>query len=180
VTDAVSPRGPVLIRREQPGDREAALALHTAAFASYPGNGALETRLVVELDADGDVDPRLSLVAVDGEQVVGHVVCSRGELAGEPVLGLGPIGVLPERQGQGIGAALMHAVLGAAEALDEPGVALLGNPAFYRRFGFVTSTSLGVEPPEAAWGPHFQVRPLSAWHDGLRGRYRYAAAFSRL
>ena len=54
----------------------------------------------------------------------------------------------------------MHAVLGAAEALDAPLVALLGNPGFYRRFGFVPSTDVGIEAPDPAWGVHFQVRPL--------------------
>jgi putative acetyltransferase len=74
----------------------------------------------------------------------------------------------------------MHAVLAAADAVDEPAVALLGDPAYYRRFGFVAGSTLGVLPPVPEWGPHFQVRPLNAWDDSLRGIFRYARAFDRL
>lgn len=74
----------------------------------------------------------------------------------------------------------MHAVLAAADALDEPAVALLGDPAYYSRFGFVAGATLGVLPPVLEWGRHFQVRSLNAWDDTLRGTFRYAQAFDRL
>jgi putative acetyltransferase len=50
----------------------------------------------------------------------------------------------------------MHAVLGAADALDEPLVGLLGDPAYYRRFGFVSAESVGVAAPDSSWGDSFQ------------------------
>jgi putative acetyltransferase len=164
-----------------------------------PPPDPVEARLVDDLRADTAAWlPELSLVAVghDGE-IVGHVVCTRGRVAGvdgedgedgedgnaggTPALGLGPIGVLPDRQAAGVGSALMHAVLGAADALGEPLVALLGDPAYYRWFGFVTATGLGVRPPVEAWGEHFQVRTLTAW-DATRhtGRFAYAAPFDGL
>ncbi len=74
----------------------------------------------------------------------------------------------------------MHAVLAAADALDEPAVCLLGSPAYYSRFGFRRSTDVGIDPPDPAWGEHFQVRLLTAWTAELRGTFRYAAAFDRL
>ena len=52
------------------------------------------------------------------------------------MLALGPLSVRPDRQRQGVGSALMHAVLGAADALGERLVALLGSTAYYPRFGF--------------------------------------------
>ncbi|HEX6237418.1 MAG TPA: N-acetyltransferase [Acidimicrobiales bacterium] len=112
--------------------------------------------------------------------VIGHVVCTVGAVEDTPVLGLGPLGVLPERQRSGVGAALMHAVLGAADALDHPMVVLLGHVGYYRRFGFVPATSLGVTPPDPSWGDHFQARPLDRWSPEIRGRFRYAAPFERL
>jgi putative acetyltransferase len=96
------------------------------------------------------------------------------------VLGLGPLGVRPDRQGQGVGGALMHAVLAAADARDEPLVVLLGDPNYYRRFGFVAAGDLGIEAPEPAWGEHFQARLLAAYDPALTGPFAYAAPFTRL
>jgi putative acetyltransferase len=74
----------------------------------------------------------------------------------------------------------MHGVLAAADALGEPAVVLLGDPDYYRRFGFVLAEPLGVLPPNPHWAPHFQVRPLRGWDESLRGTFHYAPAFDRL
>ena len=119
-------------------------------------------------------------MAVDGDDVVGHVIATRGRLEPNetPVLGLGPLGVLPEVQRRGIGTVLVHALLAVAEAAGEPLVALLGSPRYYGRFGFVRSTDLGITPPDASWGEFFQARRLLP---GMaEGRFRYAAPFDRL
>ena len=171
----------MLIRREDPSDVGAVRRVHLAAF-----EGPAEAALVDALREGGHIVPALSLVAVTpDDDVVGHVVCSRGSIAERPSLGLGPIGVLPDHQGAGIGSALIHAVIGAADALDEPCIALLGNPAFYGRFGFVASTRHGIDPPDPAWGDYFQVRTLSAWGGSARngsigGTFAYAAPFDDL
>lgn len=134
-----------------------------------------------ELRVDPGWLPTLSLVATGPSgAVVGHVVATRGRVGSVPVLGLGPLSVAPEQQRTGVGSALMHAVLGAADALDEPLVALLGDPAYYRRFGFRASVEVGIEPPVAEWRPYFQVRPLSAWDPALRGTFNYAPPFDRV
>jgi putative acetyltransferase len=75
----------------------------------------------------------------------------------------------------------MHAVLGAADALGEPLVALLGDPAYYRWFGFVTATDRGVTPPVEAWGVHFQVRTLTSYDPARHtGAFAYATPFEGL
>ncbi|MGH3945586.1 MAG: GNAT family N-acetyltransferase [Pseudonocardiaceae bacterium] len=168
----------MLLRRELPVDQSAVRAVHSAAF----GGGAVvaEARLVDDLRADGDVIAALSIVAVLDGDVVGHVICSRASIGDQPSIGLGPLGVIPAYQRRGVGQALMHAVLAAADSLDEPAVASLGEPAYYSRFGFVAGATLGVLPPVPEWGQYFQVRPLSAWDDSLQGIFRYAQAFDRL
>ncbi|MCF0096602.1 GNAT family N-acetyltransferase [Micromonospora sp. MH99] len=142
----------------------------------------VEATLVDALRADEGWLPAYSLVATDSDgQVVGHVVATRGRVGGEPVaLGLGPLGVLPAWQRLGVGTALMHAVLGAADARDEPLVVLLGHPGYYPRFGFRPAVELGVTPPQP-WGPqYFMARPLTAWRETIRGEFRYASPFDDL
>ena len=170
----------VIVRREVTRDRASVRAVHAAAFQPPGGGVAAEAGLVDGLRDDGDVVQGLSLVAEVDTEVVGHVACSRGRIDGQPALGLGPLGVLPEHQRRGIGHALMHGVLAAADALDEPCVVLLGDVAYYSRFGFELAQPLGVLPQNPSWAEHFQVRRLTAWKDHLRGTFRYAPAFDRL
>jgi putative acetyltransferase len=169
----------VIIRRELPGDEDAIRRVHLLAFRQPPDEDPPEAGLVGELRATADWIPPLSLVALAGDEIVGHVVCTRGRLGAtnEPVLGLGPIGVDPEHQGRGVGQALMYAVLGAADALGEPLVALVGDPGYYRRFGFVDSREVGIVAPDPAWGEHFQVRTLAAYDPALTGTFLYPAPF---
>jgi predicted N-acetyltransferase YhbS len=177
----------VIIRRERPADHDTVRALHRAAFAVDPVTGSLraeddvpEAALVDQLREDVGFLPHLSLVAVDGDGVVGHVLATRGwiEPLGAPVLGLGPLGVVPDHQRVGVGSALVHALVAVAEACDERLVALLGAPGYYGRCGFVRSTDLGITPPDPGWGESFQARHLSG--SPLQGTFRYAVPFGRM
>lgn len=145
-----------------------------------PDGAPGEATLVGWLREDPGWIPELSLVAVADGEIVGHAVATRGTLAGRPSLGLGPVSVSPARQRDGVGSALMHAILGAADAMGEPVVVLLGSPDYYGRFGFVPASSLGIEAPEPAWGDYFQARPLAAYDPSVRGTFAYAAPFDRL
>lgn len=181
----------MLIRRERPSDVPAIRAVTAAAFSGVhhsapsvePDGVPGEATLVGWLREDPGWVPELSLVADSGPaspELIGHVVATRGRLADQPALGLGPLSVHPVHQGRGVGTALMHAVLGAAETMGEPVVVLLGEPAYYSRFGFVPARSLGIEAPDPAWGEYFQARALSAWDERHSGRFSYAAPFDRL
>jgi putative acetyltransferase len=172
----------MLIRRERETDHPAVDRVHRAAFAAGPGSdgGRVEAELTERLRSGPWWLPRLSLVALVDDAVVGHVIATRARVGPDraPALGLGPLGVLPEHQKQGVGGALMHAVIAAAEALDETLVALLGHPEYYPRFGFLPAAELGVISPDPAWGAAFQARRLSA--AAPRGQFRYAEPFERL
>jgi putative acetyltransferase len=170
----------VILRREQQGDRASIFDVHAAAFVRPDQQVAAEALLVDDLRSAGDIVAGLSIVALRDTQVVGHVVCSRAWVAGAPVLGLGPLGVAPAYQRGGVGSALVHGVLAAADALDEPMVVLLGDPAYYARFGFEPAVPAGVVPPVAEWVPYWQLRRLHTWRGNLRGEFRYAPAFNRV
>ena len=171
----------VVIRRETLVDRSAVDAVISAAFGQ-PGSDAPpgETALVQALRSDIGWIEALSMVATRDRRIVGHVVCTRGWVGELAALGLGPIGVLPDYQRQGTGQALMHAVIGAADAAGEPLIALLGDHRFYGRFGFVEASRMGVLAPDAEWGAHFQVRTLTDCPPSVAGTFRYAAPFEDL
>jgi putative acetyltransferase len=127
------------------------------------------------------VDPELSFVAIsEGEEAIGHVVCTRAHVDTIPVLALGPLSVHPDHQRRGVGLALVHSVLGAADAAGEPLVCLLGSPDYYRRFGFRPSGQLGIVPPDPAWAEFFQARILAAYDPAVRGAFAYAEPFNHL
>jgi putative acetyltransferase len=172
----------VLIRRELPADAEAVRGVLAAAFAdpAAPQRRPVEVRLVDALRTRVEWLPPLALVAeVDG-RIAGYVVCTRAWVGEQPALGLGPLAVTPAAQRTGVGSALMHAVLGGADALGEPLVALVGHLEYYPRFGFRPATDLGVTAPAAEWGAAFQARTLTAYHPGLRGEFRFAPPFDEV
>jgi putative acetyltransferase len=167
----------MLIRRECSDDVDAIRTVTTRAFDGMPYSSGSEPRLVDALRSDRAWIPALSLVAEVDRAVVGHVVCTRATVSGRPCLGLGPLSVDLAWQRRGVGSALMHAVLGAADALGEPVVVLLGNPAYYHRFGFKLAAEYGIDPPVPQWASSFQARTLSTYRADLRGPFEYAAPF---
>lgn len=171
----------MLVRRERSGDIPSVRRVVAAAFRREAPAVPVEVTLLDLLRVDTGWIPGLSLVAEgpDGS-IIGHVVCTRGAVGDGPALGLGPLAVRPDWQRRGVGKSLMHAVLGAADALDEPLVALLGDPAYYARYGFRPATAYQITPPNPQWGDYFQVRTLCAYQDRFSGPFEYAEPFNRL
>ena len=163
----------VIIRSEEPADRDAIAAVVQAAFGSEA-----EARLVDAIRASENFVPELSVVAVSGDRVVGHVMVSHVGLHDGPtvrsVASLSPLAVAPDLHGRGIGGALVRAVVARSEELGEPMVVLEGAPAYYGRFGFEPAGPLGLAyepvPPEL---PHFQIRRLSRYSPNLQGTFVY-------
>jgi len=170
----------VIVRQHRAADYEAIRCIYAAAFAQpeSPEPVPFEVGVFEALWEAGDAIPELSFTALKEVGPVGHVTASRATVATDPVVAVGPIGVLPEYQGLGIGSALMDAHLAAADAAEVPMIVLLGSPRYYSRFGFRPAQQLGVIPPEPRWGEAFQARPLTAYTPGVAGRFQYAPAFS--
>ncbi len=171
----------MLVRRESAADLEAIDDVHRRAFAMDAGPGVepVEVGLVHALRAEPAWVPALSLVAVRDDCVIGHVVVTRASIAGGRRRALALWGSCqPTRVPAWV--RLMHAVLGAADALDITVVALLGHTGYYPGFGFVPASDLGIAAPDPEWGAHFQARPLATWNAGIGGKFRYAAPFNEL
>jgi putative acetyltransferase len=160
------------IRDENTLDVEAITALTEAAFRHAPHTSHTEQHIVNALRRAGQLT--LSLVAEQGGVVVGHVAVSPVTVSdGTPDwYGLGPISVLPELQGQSIGVSLMHAAMDGLRAHGAAGCVLVGDPAWYTRFGFHPVPGLvypGI-PPE-----YFMALPFGK--SLPQGTVRYHAAF---
>ena len=176
---------PVIVRAQQDNDYEAIRHVYEEAFRQprfrppqVAGSVPPEVGLFEALWEAGDVIPEFSFTALSDDGVVGHVTASRATVAADPVVAVGPIGVLPDFQGIGVGSALMEALLAGADGADVPLVVLLGAPEYYSRFGFRPAQAFGVISPEREWGDAFQVRSLTAHTGSVAGRFQYAPAFS--
>ena len=162
----------VEIRSEIPADAPAIEAVTISAFLNAPHSGHNEQFIVRALREAGQLV--VSLVAVAEGNVIGHVAASPVSLSeGAPGwCGLGPISVLPPYQGRGVGARLMSEALRILREKGAAGCVVLGEPAYYGRFGFLPDPALVFPgaPPE-----YFQA--LSFGPSRPRGVVSYHAAF---
>jgi putative acetyltransferase len=165
----------VEVREERPGDAAAIRSVHLAAFPTPS-----EAELVEQLRSDGRT--AVSLVAEDDGKIVGHVLFSRmsvdadgRELRG---LGLAPVAVVPDRQRTGIGSALIEAGIDRARSAGAQIIFVLGEPAYYGRFGFDPKSAAPFASPYA--GPYFQARVMDDVPQPSAGRADYAPAFASL
>lgn len=158
------------IRPETPADLAAIAEVVERAFGRPD-----EARLVEALRKDGDA--AISLLAEDDGRVIGHILFSPMS-APFPALGLAPLSVAPDRQAQGVGAALMWAGLEAASGGDWRAVFVLGDPAYYGRFGFRAERAQGFVSPYA--GPHLMALALHGDLPASTGPIDYAPAFLSL
>ena len=132
--------------------------------------------MVDDLRAAGD--SVFSLVAVDDDTVVGHALFSRMK-APFPALALGPVAVLHEYRRTGIGSRLIRQGIARSEAAGWLGIFVLGDPAFYRRFGFDAGRASGFISPYA--GPHLMALPLGRSElPTSTGSIQHAPAFAKL
>jgi predicted N-acetyltransferase YhbS len=167
----------VIVRVERPEDRDASFEVERAAF-----DRDLEAGIA---RAVADEEGSFALVAEDDGTVIGHVQMSRAWIGATAVLSLGPIGVVPARQGEGLGGALVRGALDEASARGERVVMLLGAPGYYGRFGFVPGSTFGLQNPFA--GDHgsdfvvdeadFQIVVLDEDPAELEGVVRWHPAF---
>ena len=161
------------IRPEQSGDERAIRALTDAAFRDMPHADGDEGELVERLRADGDLV--LSLVAVNADEaIIGHVAFSPVTIEGVdgPWYQLAPVSVIPSGQNAGIGSQLIEAGIAELRQRGAHGFALVGNPAYYERFGFTREHGLSLDE---AMDPFLQVLVLEG--DTPSGRLTLAPAF---
>ncbi len=165
----------VAIRAQAAADADQVAEVLARAFADEPEVVGLEAALQQRADSHG-------FVAHDDGTVVGHVRLTRGWIDAidrlVEVQVLGPLSVRPDRQGRGIGRALVAHAVDAAADLHAPAVFLEGSPDLYGRLGWRAAADIGVTPPsERIPAPACQVVTLPGYQDWMRGRLVYADTF---
>ncbi|WP_279481223.1 N-acetyltransferase [Aureimonas sp. SK2] len=162
--------GDIVIREMVPSELVFVETVHASAFGRDE-----EARLPNAIVSAGhDV---ISVVAVDGEYFVAHALFTA--LAGiDRALALGPVAVVPERQGQGIGMRLVETGVELARNRGWRSIFVLGDPGFYGRLGFRAELATGAVVPWA--GPNFQAMELVPGAlEGWSGVLVYPAAFEQ-
>lgn len=162
------------ISAERPGDAAAIYDVVSRAFAPMPFSDGDEQDLVNALRDSGDL--ALSLVALDDAgMVIGHIGFSPATIDGQTCgwFQMAPVSVCPQRQLTGIGSALIRAGLAQIRMDGARGAAVVGNPAYYARFGFSPCPQL--VPPSVHEVPF--LRALGFAGDVPAGRLGYASAF---
>lgn len=162
----------IALRDERPQDSAAISQLTEAAFANVEHSSHTEQFIVTALRRAGQLT--VSLVAVAADAVVGHVAISPVTLSSGTAgwYGLGPVSVSPQRQGQGIGSALVNAALARLHALGGRGCVVLGDPGYYSRFGFKAHPGLTLPGVPAEY---FQALAFAG--DVPEGSVQYHAVF---
>ena len=171
---------PVLIRPEEPADHERVSEIHRLAFGEHGED--VVAPLVEDLRRSLATEQGLSLVACEGDEVIGHVLFTRNLLDAPPrlvdVQVLSPLAVHPDHQRGGAGRALIERGVAELDALGVPAVFLEGDPGYYRRVGFVAAGELGFRKPSLRIpDPAFQVWLLRAHEPWMTGTLVYRQTF---
>jgi putative acetyltransferase len=132
----------IQIRTEAPADVPAIEAATISAFLNAPHTSHTEQFIIRALRRAGML--AISLVADAQRTAIGHVAVSAVSISdgASGWFGLGPISVVPEHQGRGVGSRLMHGALRILRERSAAGCVLLGEPEYYSRFGFQADPNL--------------------------------------
>ncbi len=149
------------IRLERPSDIQSIHTVTAAAFLDAPHTDHTEQFIVKALRESGALT--VSIIAEDSTKIVGHIALSPVTISDGTCdwYGLGPISVVPNQQGKGIGSKLMNAAITELKKISAKGCVLLGDPNYYARFGFepIDGLILPDVPSE-----YFQALPLKNNH----------------
>lgn len=160
------------IRPEISADAGAISSVITSAFLKAGHSDGNEAVIVEKLREAASLS--ISLVATENDRIVGHVAISPVTVDGrsDGWFGLGPVAVVPDRQGHGIGSTLIEAGLDQLRVRGSRGCVVLGEPAYYGRFGFVHDPNLALAgvPPEYFQSLLFKGQPCA-------GLVKYHPAF---
>lgn len=148
------------------------------AFAQAPHASGDEAQLVARLRQSPHYNADYDVIALMDKQVVGAAMLSRALVGTTPIWVLGPLAVLPDYQGQGIGGALISYLEVQAGEDERRAISILGDPDYYQRFGYQPAQDFGITAPMEVEAKYFLIKELfpQALH-GIAGQLQYDPAF---
>ena len=168
----------IVIRQEHATDIPAIHNVVQQAFQQAFGSIA-EAKLVNLLRANGKAI--VSLVAMEHDQIVGHILFSEVTIGDTSIIGLAPLAVLPSHQKQGIGALLTTAGIEACRSAGYAAMVVLGHPEYYPCFGFVPASRFGIKSEYNVRDEVFMAMELeSGALTNCAGVAKYQAEFNEL
>lgn len=165
------------IRQEQSTDYDIVYEVIKGAFANAEHRDGNEQDLVVELRKSKSFIPELSLVAIEDDRIVGHILFTKAIVNNVEVLALAPLSVLPEYQNKGIGLSLMNQGHIIASRLGYEYSIVLGHSKYYPKAGYVPASRYGIKAPFEVEDKDFMALCLSGNADKLNGIIQYDKAF---
>lgn len=165
------------IRQELPADYVAVYQLVKEAFANAEYSDGDEQNLVVRLRKSKSFIPQLSLVAVENEKIVGHILFTRAFVNGVEVLALAPLSVLPEYQNRGVGQELINQGHIIAKKMGYNYSVVLGHSKYYPKSGYVPASQYGIKAPFEVEDESFMAICLNETVGNLNGIMEYDEAF---
>lgn len=144
--------------------------------------GCEEHLMVHQIRKSSDYLSDLDYVAVEDDQIIGHILYSKSRVIGDSgewdLICFGPVGVLPSYQNRGVGSQLIRETLNIARSKGYRGVGIFGNPAYYHRFGFVNAERFGITTSAGSNFEDFMVLELvPGGLDGIQGKYHESTGF---
>ncbi|MUT65795.1 GNAT family N-acetyltransferase [Paenibacillus sp. NEAU-GSW1] len=168
----------IIIRQEKAEDFNAIYHVVQKAFEEAEYSDHDEQNLVNRLRSSSNYIPELSLVAEYEGKVAGHILFTQLIVGDQTLIALGPVAVLPEMHGKGIGTKLIMEGHSIAVQLGYKGSVVLGHDKYYPKFGYKKASQYGIEAPFEVSDEHFMaVELVNGGLAGAHGIAQYAKEF---
>jgi len=170
----------MIIRPEKKKDYK---AIHKVTELAFGGKG--EADLIDDLRKTDSFIPELSLVAIQNDGIIGHILFSpiviKSEKRVTSALALAPMAVHPEFQNKGVGSKLVFKGLEECRQLGHKIVVVIGHPEYYPRFGFLLARDRGLNVPFPVPDEAFMVLELVPGAlKGAQGEIIYTPPFQKM
>ena len=167
----------IQIRQEKQEDYQQLRELVREAFALAEHSDGDEQNLIERIRHSSDYIPELSLVAVSGDIILGHIMFSRISVGQSEAIALAPLSVRTDWQRKGIGRLLVTAAHGLALKMGYSCSVVLGNPDYYSKFGYEKASNYGIIAPFDVPDEYYMVCTLDKNCDIPKGYVKYSDAF---
>lgn len=167
----------MIIRTEQPEDYTRVYELVREAFETAEISAGTEQDLVVALRKGDAFIPKLSLVAIIDEKIVGHIMFTKIKIGEQDALSLAPLAVDPAFQKQGIGSRLIIKGHQIAKDLGYQHIVLVGSEKYYPKFGYLPASDFGIIASFDIPPQNFMAIDLTWQNEKIEGVIKYSKEF---